>query len=434
MYLDGISRIGVLDINHGGILLAESLISLGFDAFAVDVYGTKKSAGSMVPVFDPEEVGDFDALASPVHMPPVSILKKAIDEKKPVFTHHMMAGMIINSTGRLNGIRSVEVTGTYGKTTTCTMLAGILKDAGEKVLLHTSRGLYYDGILIRQKLSITPANMIEALDTAKDAGLKPTICVFEVSLGGCGTADIGAITTLDRDYPIAGGSKRSGEAKMQMISNRKPGSDLIINSAIKIPVPNAITFGPGGDVSFTENGRIRYNIMSGEGPVSGEFFPAFNDGFDRDAYSEPLLCAAAAALKLGAGHENIKSMLAKFHGIEGRMKNSDLQGRILLDNSNSGLSFDGILKALESTKRYNAKKVLIIGEEAYNVCDGLDPEKAMNVIENAGVDGIVLVGDRLRALNGGKHMVSDDLSSGLAIALDITAPGDLIISCVKTWR
>jgi len=113
--------IGVLDINHGGLLLAERLRGLGYGAFAVDVYGTTKIS-SDVPVLKPEEAGDFDVLAAPAHMPTIPLLQRAYAEKKPVLTHHELTGFIVHEAGLLK-CRCAEVTGTYGKTTACSLLA-----------------------------------------------------------------------------------------------------------------------------------------------------------------------------------------------------------------------------------------------------------------------------------------------------------------------
>ncbi|HTX44237.1 MAG TPA: coenzyme F430 synthase, partial [Methanocella sp.] len=127
----------------------------------------------------------------------------------------------------------------------------------------------------------------------------------------------------------------------------------------------------------------------------------------------------------------IQESFEGFDGIEGRMKFSTLHGRVLLDNSNSGLSLPGIDHALEAVEEDEGWKVLLVGEEAYNVCDGLDPEKVSSLLSDARFDEAILVGDRLR-LEGYAH--ADSLEAGLALALEKTEAGDTIISCVKTWR
>ena len=421
-------KIGVLDINHGGLLLAGRLRGLGYDAFAVDVYGTKESRTD-VPVLRPDEVKGFDVLAAPVHAPAIPLLQRAYAENKLVLTHHELTGFIVRKAGLLKS-KCIEVTGTYGKTTACTLLARMFPR--EDVLLHTSRGLFYNGELI-ERLSITPANVIRALELAADK--HPDLCIFEVSLGLCGIGDASVITTLDRDYPVAGGSKTAREAKLHALKHMKPDSILICESSLKVETPNKLTFGRGGNVFYAPDGRVRYRLPGG---MEGWLKIHLKGGFDGRSYRGPALCAAATALATGGKPEEIQQAFEDFDGIDGRMKFSTLQGRVLLDNSNSGLSIDGVERALDAVEEDEGWKVLVVGEEAYNVCDGLDPEKVLTLLSDARFDEAVLVGDRLR--RDGEQLSSkgcahaDSLEAGLALALEKTEPGDTIISCVKTWR
>ena len=299
------------------------------------------------------------------------------------------------------------------------------------MLLHTSRGLFFNNRLIRKKLSITPANILVALDLAKERGLKPINCIFEVSLGGTGAADIGVITTMDRDYTIAEGARMASEAKIHMVTDAKEGSTLVHFSGVDFHFMNEVTFGDGGDVHYTKDGRIDYHVSVYGHLFVGKLMPTFSGGFDPDAYRSPALCAVATALAAGARPDLVEAAFEGFKGVEGRMKLTKLEGRDLLDNSNSGLSFEGIESALAIAREHEGRKVLVIGEEAHNVCDGLDPRRAFTIIENAGMDDVVLVGERL---DSGGYPHKGNLKEGLALALERTSPGDLIVSCVKTWR
>jgi UDP-N-acetylmuramyl pentapeptide synthase len=418
-----VKKIGVLDINHGGLLLAERLSGLGFEAFAVDIYGTKKDVNTDVRVLRPEDVREFDALAVPVHMPEISLLREAYARGRPIYTHHGLTGHIVRQKQLLK-CKTIEVTGTYGKTTACALLARMFPR--EDVLMHTSRGLFFNGERL-EKLSITPANIIRSLETAFEKGLDPTLCIFEVSLGLCGIGDLNVITTLDRDYPIAGGSKTAGAAKLHSLKNLKPGSILVCENSIKTNA-SRITFGRGGDVFYVPDGRVRYRMPDG---ASGWLKLHFKGGFDGASYRSPALCAAATALAAGATPDDVKEAFEGFDGIDGRMKYSTLHGRVLLDNSNSGLSIKGIDHALDASEQDEGWRVLVTGEEAYNVCDGLEPAKVAAFLDDARIDEVILVGDRMR-IDGYAH--ADSLDEGLAAALEKTSPGDMIISCVKTWR
>jgi UDP-N-acetylmuramoylalanine--D-glutamate ligase len=357
-------------------------------------------------------------------MPSTSLLQRALTEQKPVFTHHEVTGLVVRQAALLN-CRCAEVTGTCGKTTVCTILGRMFPR--EDVLLHTSRGLFFNGRLV-DRLSITPANAIRALELAREKGLAPTLCILEVSLGLCGIGDVGVITALGRDYAIAGGTKNASEAKLGSIKNMKPGSTLVCEASARADFPKKLTFGRGGDVFYATDGRVRYRLPDGGG---GWTRLRLHGGFDAASYRGPALCAAAAALALGCDPEDASEAFEGFDGIEGRMKFSTLHGRLLLDNSNSGLSIDGVERALASVEENEGWKVLVIGEEAYNVCDGLDPEKVAALLDDALADEVVLVGDRLR-LDGYPHAGS--LEEGLALALERTEAGDTIVSCVKTWR
>lgn len=419
------SRIAVLDVNHGGLTLADELNRLGYDAFAVDIYGSGKAPGG-ARVVKPEEAPGFDLLVAPVHMAPHKLVNDAVRRNVPVITHHRMAGLLIEETGRLCGMKCVEVTGTYGKTTTSLLLGRMLQAAGEDVLVHASTGLSFDGTPVGERLSITPANMLRALDTAKAAGLRPTVCVFEVSLGGCGTADVGIITTLDRDYPIAGGTKRSYTAKMQMAEYAMQGSTIVHEASYRLTGRHSeIALGKEGDLYYGAGRMIEGLLLEDE-----KIDPSFSPELDFDSYANPALCATAAALQMKTSIEAIEAALSGFSGIPGRMKQDSVEGRLLLDNSCSGLSIDGVLRALEKSGGYPGRKVLVLGEEKYNVCDGLDPAQAARIAEGWAGE-VVLVGDRLRAVRG-LHAAS--LEEGIREALRRTAPGDMIISCVKTWR
>ncbi len=109
-----------------------------------------------------------------------------------------------------------------------------------KVVLHTSRGgleVWDNGFhssIYRGGLSITPGSILTAVEKSLEAGvepdLKPEFFIFEISIGGTGTADFGILTTLSPDYGIANNTALASDAKLQLILNAKPGSVLLINS------------------------------------------------------------------------------------------------------------------------------------------------------------------------------------------------------------
>ena len=217
-----------------------------------------------------------------------------------------------------------------------------------------------------------------ALDLAKERGLKPINCIFEVSLGGTGAADIGVITTMDRDYTIADGARMASEAKIHMVTDAKEGSTWCTLAAWTFHSMNEVTFGDGGDVHYTKDGRIDYHVSVYGRLAVGKLTPAFSGGFDPDAYMSPALCATATALAAARGPTRSRPHLRTLTGVEGRMKLTMLEGRDLLDNSNSGLSFEGIESALAIAGDHEGKKILVIGEESLQRVRRPGPEESFS--------------------------------------------------------
>jgi UDP-N-acetylmuramoylalanine--D-glutamate ligase len=217
---------------------------------------------------------------------------------------------------------------------------------------------------------------------------------------------------------------------MQMIENMRPGSTLVHDSSYTgFGILRELSFGPGGDVYYDSKDMICSPLISGE-----TINPCRSRAVDLTAYRQPVLCAATAALALGVSPEDIEGGLKRFDGVPGRMRFETLEGRTLLDNSSSGLSIAGVAHAL-SMNRGKGRRVLVMGEEKYNVCEGLEPGKVLEIAGSAKAESIVLVGDRLRdAARATGRAWAPDLKQGIAAALAMTTPGDTIISCVKTWR
>ncbi len=77
------------------------------------------------------------------------------------------------------------------------------------------------------------------------------------------------------------------------------------------------------------------------------------------------------------------------------------------------------------------KIVLIIGIEEYNVCEGLDSGKVIELIARNRdfVNDVITVG-----VNTDFAQEVPGLDVGMDLAMDMTRAGDTIISCVKCFR
>ena len=133
----------------------------------------------------------------------------------------------------------------------------------------------------------------------------------------------------------------------------------------------------------------------------------------------------------------IKSFLGNFCGVSGRMKVSEIKGRTIIDNSNSGMNISSVESAIDHARRIAGdrrgigKIVLIIGIEEYNVCEGLDSRRAIELIARNRdfVDDFITVG-----VNTDFAQEVPGLDAGMELAMGMTEAGDLIISCVKCFR
>ena len=450
------ARVAVLDLTHGGAVIARKLTHIAASVAGIDVYKTLRHEALEALEHDgiktsqaPQNVSEFDILIAPVHLDPgYPMLVEAANNKIPVISHHVAVGVILRDT--LKDCTVIEITGTRAKTSTSILLAEILS-RNKKVISHTSRGLedWSKERIIKKGLSITPASILHAADLVKEAGIKPDVFIFEISLGGTGIADIGVITTIVDDYKIANNTKLASEAKRMMILDAKPQSTLVINydalrffgacrRDIKI-FSFSDSVNAAANVYYenfgSEGGTIAYYIDVRKGKIKLRG----TQDYDLISYRTAFVCASAVALAMDIEIDQIERSLKEFKGAKGRMRKTALAGRTLIDNSNSGMDIKSAEKALDYAKSEEGRIVMVLGEDAKEVCEGLDPIKVEQFIEKHldEMYSFVLVGERMKPLaskNIHKIYHAGDLSEGIEFAQQLTREKDIIISCVKCFR
>ncbi|MDD5615422.1 MAG: coenzyme F430 synthase [Candidatus Methanoperedens sp.] len=450
------ARVAVLDLTHGGAVIARKLTKIAASVTGIDVYKTLRPDELEALEHEgirtsraPQNVSEFDILIAPVHLDPgYPVLDEAAKNNIPVISHHVAVGEILR--GTLKDCTVIEITGTRAKTSTSILLAEILS-GNKKVISHTSRGLedWSKKRIIQNGLSITPASILRAVDVVEESGIKPDVFIFEISLGGTGSADIGVITTIVDDYKIANNTKLASEAKRMMILDAKPGSTVVINhdamrffGACRRDV-NIISFSDSVNAAsnvYYENinsdgGTIAYFIEGRTGKITIKG----TQDYDLISYKTAFVCAAAVALAMDIEPHMIERSLRDFKGAMGRMRKTTLAGRTFIDNSNSGMDIKSAEKALDYAKTEEGRIVMVLGEEAKEVCEGLDPSGVMRFIEKHldEIYSLVLVGERMKPLAGkniNKIYHAGNLSEGMEFAQQLTRKKDIIISCVKCFR
>ncbi len=395
-------RYVVLDLTHGGLFISQELAKLGHTVSAVDVYGTVDEQDladlrqrGIAASRDAVPLRETDALVVPVHLDPANILlQEAYGMGIPVISHHLVTGMILAESGVIDGATVIEITGSKAKTSTASILADILSRT-MSVVLHTSRGLEYwdkgDCKQIHTGLSIAPGSILAAIHEVQDAHVRPSVYIFEESLGGTGYADIGVITTLSPDYRIASDTVWASDAKIQMIDHAKTGITLIINTKAEKALHRAdrrnvkvISFSDSPHLAADINVHLDDHTLMIE-TNNNDFTLAMRDGYDVASYTTAIAAAVGVADHMGIGNDMIRSTLSGFVGLTGRGRQQDLDGRILIDNSNSGMDIRSSERALEQAcvlcASNNIQVCLVIGEDASQVCEGLPPTGVVDLLE-----------------------------------------------------
>jgi hypothetical protein len=371
-------RVLVLDLTHGGEVLAREFASRGDSVTAVDIYHTASEekrailVAEGVRVLDAAPAEKFDLGVVPVHCPDHFIGDAKLSRR---ITAHAAVGEL----GSFD-IPVVEFTGTRGKTSACHVLAHLMAADGSKVLLHTSRGLCIvdrEGrTVIRDKVSIAPPSVLSLSKEHEPAD----VAVLEVSLGGTGLADVSVITGLDDDYLIAGGTRRAFDGKVQMARTARllvcPETERTIWEPHVPSGARVVTFGPKGDleVSLPERldlGKGAHLTVRWNGH---EFSSRLPGTMLAPSYSTALASGLAAAGAKGLDMGRAVRSLSSFKGVPGRGEVTRERGGFLIRERNPGVSAGSIDWNVGVLERYYCQEDIGIALDPVNmkVCEKLD--------------------------------------------------------------
>lgn len=318
----------VVDLTHGGRTLGRMIEGYpGAEVILYDLYGADK--GSRIP--------DFDLCVSPVHSP---VMNPILEGDDRVISHHRAVGYILKSFKDSTGCRIVEVTGTRGKTSVAMILKYILTP-GLRVLSSTSSGLDYTDregtILLKERGSITPSHALDAMEIAKERGLTVDIALFEVSLGFTGAADLNILTSLEGDYPIAGGKLSATAAKRFTMR----GLDVIEKGVIE-----------------AENSRL----------------------FGR-RQQENLSLACLAASKLGVSERAIKNRVSNLSQVRSRMEVVKSGDWVVIDDRNPASDAFNLQSGIDEIMEMEGDRIVLIGGSRRSNCSQIDLEAIIGVLD-----------------------------------------------------
>lgn len=383
----------ILDMIHGGEILAEEYLQRGNNVHCVDVYRiakdeVKDSLKEMgVRTYDEAPPGHYDLLLMPVHCPDKFLENVTYDERK---TFHEAVGDLSDGRSR------IEVTGVKGKTSCCYLLAHILSLDGRKVFLHTSRGQgeWKSGKHeIERKVSIAPPSILrlpEGYDTT----------ISEVSLGGSGKADITLITNLVEDYGIAANTRKASDAKASIFSK---GINIVPRSEIPIWEKYGSKLTPYGGRTKTLEGSsigrptrmmIEYD-GSHEVELSGEYLHLqYIDTFE--AVLEVCHSLEIPASQVIEGIETFKGVPGR-----GEVRYSNEKWEIV--DRNPGISHMSVAKTIDTLEHMNVLKdtLFILDPVNRKVCEKMDTEQIRRMIEEKGANFHLTGENRTEAFDNG---------------------------------
>ena len=415
----------VIDLTHGGVKIAVSLAKKGNDVYCFDIYNTIKNIEKrMLDIYDIELIqledlkkfnGDLKVIY-PIHLPLTTdeIEKYNPDLNYTFVTHHDAIAEILRIWGE--DIDKIEVTGVKGKTSCVFMLKEILIDDNPLLLSSLGALIYEDKkeIILQKNISITPANIKECIDLAYR--LANPICggeikdriyncaIFESSLGVSGIGDVGLLTNIIEDYPIAKNKSSASIAKKQVfkcdiVCCEKKSLDKYYSN-VKHDKINSFSLDDKTSNLYTENidysldettiDIVYKNVKTKSGKlIHGKMeVKSFAPG---PHHVLNVLGVVATALSLDIHDHRIKDGLKNYKGISGRTNKKIIENSIIIEEINPGIN----TKAIEaSINMLNDKSnyIISIGGDYGITCEEIDEDSVADLINNLDEE-IILTGE-----------------------------------------
>ncbi|PKL67509.1 MAG: hypothetical protein CVV28_04310 [Methanobacteriales archaeon HGW-Methanobacteriales-1] len=442
----------IIDLTHGGLIIALEIAKLDIfkDVWVWDIYQTtsakqkktlqengiklinsgfkeneylesKDDLKSFLSLNNPDfQTEDDIKIISPVHCP-LNI--------KPDFSHHQAIKLILDKWKKLKiknsnfeenlkekyplnfnenskEIPIIEVTGVKGKTSAVGMLKQIfapyrpliLSSLGAEIFENSERSenseIVSESIILKKNISITPASVIETIKLAgtNDYG----ISIFETSLGATGMADVGLLTNIIEDYPIAGKKSKASLAKEQIFQSKMICCEydtfmeyyghldnlknrLNTFSFNKTDQSNLCLTNVEYGLTKSIIGIKTWNLKTINGDVLNCDFSI--ETFAPSPYQvENVLAAVCCALTLCMGPNNIKEGLKNFSGLEGRSSIKKFDKVNIIEEINPGINITAIENAINMTMELK-NPAIILGGQYGITCEEIDEIKAAELLE-----------------------------------------------------
>lgn len=415
----------VIDLTHGGVKIAVSLAKKGKSVYCYDIYNTLKDIDRrMLDVYNVKliqlkDLKDFTGdlkVIYPIHLPLTNedIRKNNENLNYTFITHHEAVAEILNGWGK--DIKKIEITGVKGKTSCAFMLKEILIDENPLILSSLGALLYVDKkeIVLQKNISITPSNIKETVDLANK--LANPLCngesknqiynsaIFESSLGATGIGDVGLLTNIVEDYPIAQNKSSASIAKKQVfrcgiiccekesldkyykdIEHEKVNSFSLDDESADLYVEN-VEYSLDEtiiDIAFNDIKTKSDDIISGEIKVK-TFAPGKHHVLN-------VLGVVGTALSLDIDENTIINGLKNYKGIVGRTNKKNIGNITVIEEINPGINTKAIEASINMIDN-DGKYIISIGGDYGITCEEIDEDAVAKLIDTLDKE-IILTGE-----------------------------------------
>jgi len=411
-------KILLVDMTHGGTILAKEFAKKqDCEVFAWDIYHTLNSQ-EQTSILDHEiELVDDTFLeenlklgynedlmvVAPVHcnLPydvPESVTLKILSHHQAV--HYLMKNRIT--------VPIIEVTGVKGKTNSVAMLKEVFRDENPLILSSLGIEILEQGKrkLLQKDISITPASIITAWELA-ESEYNVGMCIFEISLGGTGLADVGVLTNIAEDYFIANDNCLASQAKSQIFRSQiiTCENEVYHRYYKHLPLPGHTvnTFSLEEKCNVTAK-MIEYGLQTTNFEVEVSDLKTREENYINTSFKvscfapaeyhlENALSVICASLSMGIPKEIIIQGLVNFRGLPGRTSFKSLQDSRIIEEINPGINVAAITKAVSMIKHFE-NPVLILGGEYGVTCEEINEKSLLNFLDQLDVNiPLILAGD-----------------------------------------
>ena len=422
----------VIDMTHGGVKIAIGLAKKGRNVLAYDIYNTLNIVDKkMLEVYDVWLLSDLSELKTykgdvriiyPIHLP---LTHEEICENNPklnysFITHHEIVKELLEDWG--DDIPKIEVTGVKGKTSSVFMLKEILIDENPLILSSLGALLYEDKkeIILKKDISIAPANIKETIDLAYK--IANPICkiaegivesenlrkydsaIFESSLGVSGIGDVGLLTNICENYPIAKNRSTASEAKKQVfncptvVCNKESLDEYYCD----VSHPKINTFSLDDEEANLFVSKADYSLDKTEITVSYNDVKTINDKILNGTMTVKtfapghhhvlnVIGVILTSLALEIDEDKIINGLKNFNGITGRTTKRSNGDLTIIEEINPGINTDAIKQSIEMIDNLDDWYVAIGGDYGIT-CEEIDESKVAKYLESLNCE-IILTGD-----------------------------------------